>query len=142
MLGAAMPPSARIVIALLLLIGSSHAQAGDASFRVAIRVLPEQVPGRTPVDLPTPPQARTLPPNGHAKRLLVRGSPGDARRFYDHALPELGFFLVREDADGSVWIRSDVRAELLFYPVVGGEEATGVHVVLSPSEPSAGAKHR
>lgn len=127
-----MSPLFQIVIALLLVTVPGHALAQRADFQVSIRVLPERAATDIPVELPIPPRARILPPGRHAQRLLFDGSPGDARRFYEDTLPDLGFHRTRMTAAGEVWERADVSAELLFHPVVGGEEATGILLMITP----------
>lgn len=132
-----MSPFFPIVVALLLAFASGHAFAQSADFRVSIRVLPERTATGSPTELPMPPRAQLLPPGKHARRLLFDGTPGEARRFYEDTLPGLGFHRARQTATGDVWERADVRAELLFHPVVGGEEATGILLTISPRK-SAG----
>jgi hypothetical protein len=127
-----MPRLFKIVVALFLATACGHAVAQRADFQVSIRVLPERAVTGIPVELPIPPRARILPPGKHTQRLLFDGSPGDARRFYEDTLPELGFHRTRMTAAGEVWERADVSAELLFHPVVGGEEATGILLMISP----------
>lgn len=127
-----MSPLFQIVIALLLVTVPGHALAQRADFQVSIRVLPERVATDIPTELPLPPGTRILPPGKHDRRLLFDGSPGDARRFYEETLPDLGFHRTRRTATGEVWERADVSAELLFHPVVGGKEATGILLMISP----------
>lgn len=126
-----MPGLAAIVAGLLLLVACSQACAQSASFGVSMRVLPERPATEGPVELPTPPGAQTLPPSRNAKRLLYQGSADEAKRFYAAALPDLGFFLMRQSADGQVWERADVRAELQFYPVIGEQEAAGIYLTIA-----------
>lgn len=109
----------------------NQASAESDSFRVSIVVLPERAATTVPMDLPAPPQAEILPASRDAKRLLYQGTPGEARRFYEGTLPRLGFHLAQQDANGAVWVRADVRAELRFHPVAG-RETTGIHVMISP----------
>ena len=130
-----MSPLHRIVVALLLVTPCGHAFAQRDDFQVSIRVLPERAANGSPVDIPMPPNARLLPPGRGAKRLLFDGSPGEARRFYADTLPELGFHRARQTTHGEVWERADVRAELRFYPVVGGRDATGILLMVSPRLP-------
>ena len=120
------------IAVLLLATASGDAFAQTASFRTSIRILPERVATAASVELPVPPQAQLLPPSRHAKRYLVPGRPDQARRFYEDTLPGLGFYLAQQRDNGAVWERSDVRAELLFHPVVGGRDATGIIVTVSP----------
>lgn len=129
-----MSPLFQIVVALLLATASGHAFAQSADFRVSVRVVPERTETGSPAEFPIPPRAQILPPGKHARRLLFEGSPGEARRFYEDTLPGLGFHRARQTATGEVWERADVRAELLFHPVVGGEEATGILLTLSPRQ--------
>ncbi len=136
-----MPRSAGIVAGLLLLGACSQALGQSASFGVSMRVLPERAATEGPVDLPTPPGARALPPSRNAKRLLYTGSPDDAKRFYENALPDLGFFLMRQSAGGQVWERADVRAELLFYPVIGEQETSGIYLTIARKESASAAHH-
>jgi hypothetical protein len=126
-----MSPLVKVIAGLFLLAACSQALGQDARFRVSLVVLPERVATGMPLDLPTPPQAQVLPASRDAKRLLYAGNPGEARHFYEGALPGLGFYLSQQDANGAVWERRDVRVELKFYPVVG-HEATGIHVMISP----------
>jgi len=107
-----------------------------------LRLLPEQASTATPVELPTPPQAQHLPPSRDAKRLLYAGNADEARRFYESTLPQLGFYLSRQNAASATWERSDVRAELLFYPVIGEQEATGIIVTMRPRQPQDGGTAR
>lgn len=132
-----MSRSARIIAGLVLATACGQVLAQSATFGVSMRVLPEHVATAGPVDLPTPPGAQPLPPSRDAKRLLYGGSPADAMRFYGNALPGLGFFLTRQDALGQVWERADVRAELLFHPVVGEQNVSGIYVTIAPRERSA-----
>lgn len=134
-----MSPLATIALVLLLATASSRASGQNASFTASIRVLPERIATGTPVDLPMPPQARPLPPSRDARRLLYAGSPDDARRFYEATLPALGFHLAQRKANGATWERADVKAELSFHPVVGGQEATGISVMMSPRQDAATA---
>jgi hypothetical protein len=127
-----MSPLVQIAAALLLVIVSGRSFAQRADFQVSIRVLPAQVATDIPTELPLPPGTRILPPGKHARRLLFDGSPGDARRFYEDTLPDLGFHRTRRTATGEVWERADISAELLFHPVVGGKEATGILLMISP----------
>jgi hypothetical protein len=129
-----MSPLAGIVVGLLLAAACGHARAQSANFGISLRVLPEHVASETPVDLPRPPQAQVLPPGSHSSRLLYVGSANDAKRFYANALPGLGFQLTQDKANGVVWERADIRAELLFYPVAGMKEATGIFVMMVPRE--------
>lgn len=129
-----MSPLAGIAAGLLLATASSHALAQSASFGVSLRVLPEHAAAGTPVDLPMPPSARALPPGRHSSRLLYVGSANDARRFYENTLPALGFYLTQDTPNGAVWERADIRAELLFHPVAGVREATGILVMILPRE--------
>ena len=137
-----MPSVYGTTVALLLATACSDAFGQSASFTASIRLLPERVTAGASVELPMPPQAQVLPPGRHARRLLFVGSPDDARRFYEDTLPGLGFHLSRQKTDGAIWERGDVRAELLFYPVVGGREATGIIVVISPRPSQDSATHR
>lgn len=125
-----MPASARVVVGLLLLVACSQACAQSASFGVSMRVLPERPTTDGPIELPAPPGAQLLPPSRDAKRLLYKGSADEAKRFYAAALPNLGFFLMRQSADGQVWERADVRAELQFYPVLGEQKAAGIYLTI------------
>jgi hypothetical protein len=129
-----MPHTLRIIAGLLLAAASGVAFGQSASFKVSLRLLPEQAGTATPVELPTPPQARHLPPSRDAKRLLYAGNADEARRFYESTLPQLGFYLTQAKTDSATWDRSDVRAELQFYPVVGREDATGIIVTMRPRE--------
>jgi hypothetical protein len=128
-----MSPSFRIIAVLLLGAASGAAFGQSASFQVS-RLLPEQAGSTAPTELPTPPQAQHLPPSRDAKRLLYAGNADEARRFYESTLPQLGFYLTQAKTDSATWDRSDVRAELQFYPVVGREEATGIIVTMRPRE--------
>lgn len=132
----------RIVAGLLLVAACGAALAQSASFQVSLRLLPEQAGTATPVELPTPPQARHLPPSRDAKRLLYAGNADEARRFYESTLPRLGFYLTQAKTNSATWDRSDVRAELQFYPVVGKEEATGIIVTMRPREAPGSATSR
>jgi hypothetical protein len=125
-----MSPFAKLIAGLFLAAACSQALGQSASFRVSVVVLPERVTSM-PLDLPAPPQAQVLPASSDAKRLLYRGNPGAAMRFYESTLPELGFHLSRQDASSATWERADVRVELRFYPVIG-HDATGIHVTISP----------
>jgi hypothetical protein len=127
-----MSPLFQIAIALLLVTLPGHVLAQRADFQVSIRVLPAQVATDIPTELPLPPGTRILPPGKHASRLLFDGSPGAARRFYEDTLPDLGFHRTRRTATGEVWERADISAELSFHPVVGGKEATGILLMISP----------
>jgi hypothetical protein len=127
---------AKVIAGLILFAACGQALGQTAGFRVSVVVLPERASTSMPLDLPTPPQARMLPASRDAKRLLYGGNPVAARRFYENTLPELGFYLSRQDAGGAVWDRADVRVELRFYPVIG-DDATGIHVMVSP-RPAAG----
>lgn len=127
-----MSPLFQIAAALLLATAIGPAFAQRADFQVSIRVLPERPTTGLVTDLPLPPRARILPPGKHARRLLFEGNPGDARRFYEATLPELGFHRTRMTATGEIWERADVSAELSFHPVVGGKEATGILLMISP----------
>ena len=130
-----MSPLAGIVAGLLLATACGQALAQQsATFGASLRVLPEHVATETPADLPMPPRAQVLPPGRHTSRLLYAGSANDARRFYENTLPALGFYLTQDKANGAVWERSDIRAELLFHPVVGMQEATGILVMMLPRE--------
>lgn len=137
-----MPHPFRTIAGLLLVAACGAALAQSASFRVSLRVLPQQPDSAVPVELPTPPQARHLPPSRNAKRLLYAGNADEARRFYESTLPQLGFYLTQEKTNGATWDRSDVRAELQFYPVVGREEATGIIVTMRPREALGSATSR
>ncbi|GAB3093768.1 hypothetical protein [Lysobacter terrae] len=123
-----------IIAGLLLAVACGYAFAQSASFGLSLRVLPKHTGpvGDPPAELPIPPQARRLPPARDATRLLYAGSAGDARRFYETTLPDLGFYLTAQKIDSVVWERDDVRAELLFYPVVGAQDATGIIVTMRP----------
>jgi hypothetical protein len=121
-----------IIAGVLLATAGGAALGQNSSFKVSLRLLPEHVASAAPVELPTPPQAQHLPPSRDAKRLLYAGNADEARRFYASTLPQLGFYLTQEKADGATWDRSDVRVELLFYPVVGNEKATGIIVTMRP----------
>jgi hypothetical protein len=125
-------PLAGIVAGLLLATACGRAFAQSASFGASLRVLPEHVAMETPADLPMPPQAQLLPPGRHTSRLLYVGSANDARRFYENTLPALGFHLTQDKANGAVWERADIRAELQFYPVAGTQDATGILVMMLP----------
>lgn len=127
-----MSPLAGIVAGLLLATACRQAFAQSASFGATLRVLPEHVATGAPVELPKPPRAQILPPGRHSSRLLYVGSANDARRFYADTLPQLGFHLTQDKADGAVWERADIRAELLFYPVAGMQDATGIMVMMLP----------
>lgn len=124
-----MSPLVGLVAALLLATACSRASAQSASFGVSLRVLPEHADAR-PVDLPKPPQAQVLPPGPHASRLLYGGSADEAKRFYENALPGLGFELRQRKSNGHIWERGNVRAELQFCPVAGAQQATGILVTL------------
>lgn len=130
----AFPALAGIVAGLLLAIACRQVLAQSASFGATLRVLPGHVATGAPVDLPRPPQAQVLPPGRHSSRLLYAGSANDARRFYEDTLPQLGFHLTQDKSDGAVWERADIRAELLFYPVAGMQDATGIMVMMLPHE--------
>jgi hypothetical protein len=117
-------------IGLLLAATCGYAFGQSASFGLTLRVLPEQAVPEGPVELPVPPQALRLPPGRNAARLLYAGSAGDAKRFYESRLPGMGFYLAQQKDDRAVWERHDVRAELLFYPVVGMQETTGIIVTM------------
>ena len=132
----------RIIAGLLLVAACGAAFGQSASFQVSLRLLPEQTGTAAPTELPTPPQAKHLPPSRNAKRLLYPGNADDARRFYESTLPQLGFYLTQAKTDSATWDRSDVRAELQFYPVVGKEEATGIIVTMRPRESLDGATSR
>lgn len=95
---------------------------------------PERVAPEVPNDLPMPPHATVLPPGRHSSRLLYGGSTIEARRYYEVALPAVGFQLVQHRPNGAVWERGSVRAEVLFYPVAGAQEATGIIVTMSSLE--------
>lgn len=127
-----MSPLAGVVAVVLLAMACRQALAQSASFGVRLRVLPEHVATGAPVDLPRPPRAQVLPPGRHSSRFLYAGSTNDARRFYADALPQLGFHLTQDKADGAVWERADIRAELLFYPVAGMQDTTGIMVMMLP----------
>src|SRR5688500_8187947 len=131
-----------IIAGVLLVTMGGAARGQSASSKVSLRLLPEQVPSAAPRELPTPPQAQHLPPSRDAKRLLYAGNVDEARRFYASTLPQLGFYLTQEKADGATWDRSDVRAELLFHPVVGNEKATGIIVTMRPRNSLDGAASR
>lgn len=120
------------IVTLFLATACSPAFAQSADFRVSIHVLPERAATHSPAELPIPPRTQVLPPGKHARRLLFEGGPGEARRFYADTLPGLGFHRAGQTATGEVWERADVRAELLFHPVVGGVEATGILLTISP----------
>ena len=137
-----MSPLFRISAGIVLggLCGVAFAQS--ASFQVSLRLLPEPAAPAALVELPTPPRARHLPPSRDAKRLLYAGNADEARRFYEGTLPQLGFHLTQAKADGATWERSDVRAELLFHPVAGREEATGIIVTMQPRASTDGAQSR
>lgn len=137
-----MSHSFRIVAGVLLAAGYGVAFGQSASFQVSLRLLPEHAATAVPVELPTPPQAQQLPPSRDAKRLLYAGNADEARRFYESTLPQLGFYLTQAKANSATWDRSDVRAELLFYPVAGKEEATGIIVTMRPRQPLDGATSR
>lgn len=128
-----MATTSRIAVGLLVTVVCGYAFAQSASFQLTLRVLPEHAPTGEPVELPVPPQARPLPPSHNAKRLLYAGSEGDAKRFYEATLPELGFYLAQQKPNSAVWERADVRAELLFYPIVGVQQATGIIVTMRPT---------
>lgn len=137
-----MPPvSAGIIAGLFLLGACGQALGQSASFGVSMRVLPERAAAEGPVDLPTPPGARILPPSRDTKRLLYAGSPEDAKRFYADALPALGFFLMRQSTGGQVWERADVRAELLFYPVTGEQETSGIYLTIARKDVASAPHH-
>lgn len=125
-----MRPLAGSVAALLLAMAFGHACAQSASFGLSLRVVAQDAPSEASVTLPRPPRAQELPRGRHASRLLYEGSADDARRFYESALPGLGFQLTRRDSDGAVWERGNVRAELRFHPVTGAREVTGILVML------------
>lgn len=127
-----MSPLAGVVAVVLLAMACRQAMAQSASFGVTLQVLPEHVATGAPVDLPRPPRAQVLPPGRHSSRFLYAGSTNDARRFYADTLPQLGFHLTQDKADGAVWERADIRAELLFYPVAGMQDATGIMVTMLP----------
>jgi hypothetical protein len=129
-----MSPSFRIIAVLLLGAASGAAFGQSASFQVSLRLLPAQAGSTAPTELPTPPQAQHLPPSRDAKRLLYAGNADEARRFYESTLPQLGFYLTQAKTNSATWDRSDVRAELQFYPVVGKEDATGIIVTMRPRE--------
>lgn len=139
-----MSPPYRITTGILLIAICGVALAQSASFQVSLRLLPEREDAATAalLELPAPPSARHLPPSRDAKRLLYAGSADDARRFYEGTLPQLGFHLTQVGADSATWDRSDLRAELLFHPVVGMEEATGIIVTLRPRTSADSAKSR
>lgn len=130
-----MSKPARVFVALLLGTACGYAFAQSASFGLTLRILPDGAATEVPADLPMPPQARLLPPSHNARRLLYSGSAGDARRFYEDVLPGLGFSLTRQKADSATWEHPGVRAELLFYPVVGTRETTGIIVTMVRREP-------
>jgi hypothetical protein len=121
----------RVVVGVFLAAASGQIFAQSASFGLQLRVLPEEAAPEVPVELPRPPRTIVLPPGGHSSRLLYDGSAIDARRYYESALPALGFQLVQHKANGHVWERGRVRAEVLFYPVAGTPEATGIIVTMS-----------
>ena len=122
-----------IIAGLLLTVACGYAFGQSASFGVSLRVLaPDRAPLEPLSELPIPPQARRLPPGRNATRLLYTGDAGEARRFYEDALPGLGFYRTAQKADSVVWEREDLRAEVLFYPVVGAQDATGIIVTMSP----------
>jgi hypothetical protein len=127
------------VAALLLAMACGHACAQSASFGLSLRVVAQDAPSEAPVTLPRPPQAQELPPGRHASRLLFGGSADDARRFYESALPDLGFQLTRRHPDGAVWERGNVRAEVRFQPVAGVREVTGILVTLCSLAGAPGA---
>ena len=117
------------IAGFLMAVACGYAFAQSASFGLTLRVLPEDV-APAPADLPLPPNAQMLPPSRNAKRLLYFGSPGDAQRFYEDVLPKLGFSLSQRKSDRAVWEHESVRAELLFYPVVGAQDTTGIIVTM------------
>jgi hypothetical protein len=125
-----MSPLVGLVAALFLATACGRASAQSASFGLSLRVLPEATVDEAPLDLPKPPQAQVLPSGRHASRLLYGGSADEAKRFYDSALPDLGFQLMQRKSNGAVWERGSVRAELQFYPVAGAEDATGILVMM------------
>lgn len=126
-----MSPLVRVAIGLFLAAASGQIFAQSAGFGLLLRVQPEQVAPEAPIELPRPPHTTVLPPGRHSSRLLYDGSAIDARRYYESALPALGFQLVQHKANGDVWERGRVRAEVLFYPVAGVREATGIIVMMS-----------
>ncbi len=126
-----MSPLARVVAGIFLAVAADQTFAQSASFGLSLRVQPEHVAPEVPIDLPRPPHATVLPPGRHSSRLLYDGSALEARRYYESAMPALGFQLVQRRTNGAVWERGSVRAEVLFYPVAGAQEATGIIVTMS-----------
>ena len=137
-----MPGATRILAGVLLAALCGGAYAQNASFQVSLRLLPEHAATGAPVELPTPPRVQHLPPSRDAKRLLYAGNAAEARRFYESTLPQLGFYLTQENGNSATWDRSDVRAELLFYPVVGEKESTGIIVTVRPRDSKQGETAR
>ena len=137
-----MPGLSRIIAGVLVAALCGVAYGQSASFKVSLRLLPEHASTGTPVELPTPPRVQHLPPSRDAKRLLYAGNAEEARRFYASTLPQLGFYLTQENANGATWDRGDVRAELLFYPVIGEKEATGIIVTMRARESKQGETAR
>ncbi|GAB3089760.1 hypothetical protein [Lysobacter terrae] len=120
-----MSPLPRIAAGLAIAFACGPVFAQSAGFGLSLRVLPPSTTEQT-VELPTPPRAQALPRGNHDKRLLYAGSADEAERFYETALPALGYYRTERKPHGAVWERGDVRTELLFYPVTGQPLATGI----------------
>ena len=118
-------PLPRIAAGLAIAFACGHAFGQSTTFGISLRVEAERGT-QQPIDLPTPPRAQALPRGHHDRRLLYAGSAEEAKRFYESALPALGFYLTQRRHDGDVWERGGVRTELLFYPVTGEPVATGI----------------
>lgn len=123
-------PLSRIAAGLAIALACGHALGQSTTFGVSLRVLAE--PGSAhandgdSLELPAPPGTQALPRGRHDRRLLYSGSPDEAKRFYDTALPALGFYRTQRSPHSEVWERGAQRTELSFYPVAGDAHATGI----------------